>query len=107
MKKTTIKAALAALAISATSVAAWAASGYPQGTPTAVWAGFSNKSVYVMGLSNTAQCSSSTIHFNPSWTDADKIERLATAALLSGRNLECYVNGCSGSYQKGYDCKLQ
>lgn len=106
MNKRSIRTVLAALAISTISVAAWAASGYATGNPTVVWVGFADKSVYVGGLPNKASCTNATIQFSPSWTDADKIDDLATAAFLSGKKLDCYVNGCNGSYQKGYDCKL-
>lgn len=104
--KRIIRSTLASLSVFTVALAAWGASGYSSGIPAKAWAGFTGGDVYVTGLPNTASCSSSTIRFSSSWTDAESIERLATAALLSGKTLECYVDGCTGTYQKGFDCKL-
>lgn len=106
MNKNIVRASLVAISVITTSVAAWAASGWTSATPTQVWVGFTDKSVFVTGLSNKASCSNATTQFSPSWTDADKIESVAIAAFLSGKTLNCYVNGCSGNFQKGFDCKL-
>ena len=106
MKKSTI-VAFCVLAISLVSIVAYAAEGWTSwSTVDEVWGGYSDGDIYVRGLSNTAGCSSSDIKFESSYADTASIQSLATAALLSGKDFKCYVSGCSGSYQKGYRCKL-
>ncbi len=95
------------LVVSAFSFVAYAAS-TSWGNVTEVRAGYSDGKVSVVGLNNAASCSSSTIDFLPSSSNPDAVQRLATAALLSGKELKCSVDGCtSAGGQNGKSCWLR
>jgi hypothetical protein len=76
------------------------------GKVTGIYTGYGNR-VEVHGLQNAAACTNGAVAFESTWANVGQIQDIATAALLSGRNLRCYVDGCVGGYQKGLICNLQ
>lgn len=96
---------LASLAVSAIAMAAptW----LPAQRITSVWAGYTDKAVYVGGFPNTFGCKSSLVRFSTTNSDPEKVLSIATAAQLSGKRLSCVVDGCDGDTQRGYQCNMQ
>jgi len=95
-----------ALASLTWSVVAMAAS-TSWGQVTEVRAGYADGHVGIKGLAKVANCDSDTIEFYTSDSNPEAVQSIATAALLSGRELKCYVNGCAGSVQRGVSCWLR
>ena len=77
-------------------------------TPTGVYGGYTSGAVYIQGAQNFGACSKGTmIEFLPANGDPQKVLPLATAAFLSGKRIQCSVNGCNASgYQIGSSCQL-
>ena len=98
-----IAASIVAIASTAVAAPTWTGAA----TVTSVYAGKVSKAVMVVGLPNVAGCTVSDINFDPASADANQVLTLATSALLSGKKLNCHVDGCvSGTWQKGLFCKL-
>lgn len=107
MKTTKLVKGSVCAAIGLLSTVAVAASGWTDpDLVTRVSTGYSDGKVYVDGLSNTAECADALIEFSATDADTDHIQSVALAALLAGKDLECYVGGCSGNYQRGYRCRI-
>lgn len=109
-KKSFVIAAVVSLA--AMVSVAYAGTWTGPGTVTKVFAGYTDGSVYVSGLEKkNPNCSSSTIQFRTTESDPAKIQKLALAAMLSGKQLTCQVddNVCTANnkYQLGYQCSIQ
>ena len=86
---------------------AWAAPAWTTpASPTSVAAGYTSGQIAVYGLPNNQGCSQSTITFLPADSDPARVLALVTSAILSGKNLTCYVSGCNGNYQRGQFCQL-
>jgi hypothetical protein len=91
-----------ATASAASAAAVWTTAG----KVTGIYTGYGFR-VEVHGLQNAAACTNPAIAFESGWANVEQIQDIATAAMLSGRNLRCYVDGCVGGFQKGLICNLQ
>ena len=95
------------VAVSLVSLVAYAADWSEPGYVNRVTAGYDDGDVYVMGLENMTGCTYASIKFETSYANTKEIQALATAALISGKRLACYISSsCNGGYQKGYSCRL-
>jgi hypothetical protein len=108
MKRSKIYACLggAALVVAAGAASAAAAWTGPAQV-TEVWAGYTSGYVFVRGPSNAAGCSNPLIKFSSTTSDPDRIQQVAIAAYMSGKKLDCVVDGCDGNYQLGKQCVLR
>jgi hypothetical protein len=71
-----------------------------------VYSGYTGQDVYVTGPMNKAQCAYATIRFRGSDSDPELVQKMAVAAMLAGKKLDCVVNGCIGGYQSGRQCRI-
>jgi hypothetical protein len=94
---------MVAIAAQADATAVWTASA----KVTGIYTGYGQQRVEIVGLQNVAACTNANVAFEQSWADTPKILSIGTAALLSGRKVACYVDGCVGGFQKGLICLLQ
>lgn len=102
MRNTTLLTMTVGIA-TATGVAV-ASSGWA--TPTGVFAGAVDGSVSLSGMPNLEGCRYANIVFRPESSDPDKIQRLATAAIVSNKKLYCFSDGCDGNEQRGTSCAM-
>lgn len=94
---------LVAIATQADAAAVWTTSA----KVTGIFTGYGQQRVEIAGLQNVAACTNANVAFEQTWSDTPKILSIGTAALLSGRKMACYVDGCINGFQKGLICNLQ
>ena len=68
--------------------------------PNAVYAGYTDGSIFISGLPNVEGCTSSTVKVT---RDPQGVQSLALAAFLSGNK---NTSKCAGDYQVAYQCKI-
>jgi hypothetical protein len=65
-------------------------------TVTGVQSGWSDGRVFIYGFTGSTGCPNAGFLARPANADTTKIANLASAALLSGHKLTCYLNGRYG-----------
>jgi hypothetical protein len=74
-------------------------------TPLQCFAGYSDGKVIITGFDQSQGCESSAVVFDASNSDPDHILSMCLTTFSSGKKILCFVDGCSGSYQKGSACQ--
>lgn len=101
-----IIAFIAVVAVVAQASVVLAAAWTNKFTVTSVQGGHTDSKIYIYGAANVQSCSVATLLATTSNSNVEQIKDLATAAFLSGRKLNCNINGCEGSYQRVTACEL-